>query len=50
MALSWVLHENKVTTALIGASTPEQILENIESLNNLTFTSEELESIENILK
>ena len=50
MALSWVLRENKVTTALIGASTPEQILENIESLNNLTFTSEELESIENILK
>lgn len=50
MALSWVLRDNKVTTALIGASSAKQILENISFINNLTFSSEELEQIENALK
>lgn len=50
MALSWALREDKVTTVLIGASSPEQVTENIDFLNNLNFTSNELEKIENILK
>ena len=47
MALSWVLrnHENStcVTTALIGARNSKQILDCISSINNLEFSSEELE-------
>lgn len=50
MALSWALRENKVTTVLIGASNAAQIEENIKILENLSFTSEELNEIENILK
>ena len=50
MALSWALRENKVTTVLIGASNAAQIEENIKILENLSFTSEELNEIENVLK
>jgi L-glyceraldehyde 3-phosphate reductase len=50
MALAWVLRENKITTALIGASKASQIVENINTLNNLAFTKDELNAIENILK
>ncbi|MEE1025492.1 MAG: L-glyceraldehyde 3-phosphate reductase [Acutalibacteraceae bacterium] len=50
MALSWALRDNKVTTVLIGASNAAQIEENIKILENLSFTSEELNEIENVLK
>ena len=50
MALSWALRDNKVTTVLIGASNAAQIEENIKILDNLTFSYEELNEIENILK
>ncbi len=50
MALAWVLREGRVTSALIGASRVEQIEENIKSLDNLDFTAEELERIEEILR
>lgn len=50
MALSWVLREDKVTTVLIGASRKEQILDNIKIVDNLEFTADELQAIENILK
>lgn len=50
MALAWVLRENKITTALIGASKSSQIVENINTLNNLAFTKDELIEIEKILK
>jgi len=49
MALSWVLRDNKVTTVLIGASSAEQIKENIAFLDNLDFSENELENIEKIL-
>ncbi len=49
MALSWILRDGKVTSVLIGASRPEQILENIKALENTTFSKEELERIEGIL-
>ncbi|MHA7098109.1 L-glyceraldehyde 3-phosphate reductase [Priestia aryabhattai] len=50
MALAWVLREGRVTSALIGASKVSQIEDNVAALNNLTFTKEELEEIDYILK
>ncbi|MDQ0199235.1 L-glyceraldehyde 3-phosphate reductase [Neobacillus ginsengisoli] len=50
MALAWVLRSGKVTSALIGASRVSQIEENVAALSNLTFTKEELDRIEDILK
>jgi len=50
MALAWVLRDNRVTSALIGASRVEQIEENVAVLNNLQFTSQELAEIDAVLK
>ena len=50
MALAWVLRHRQVTSALIGASQISQIEDAVGTLKNLTFTSEELQMIENILK
>lgn len=49
MALCWVLRDEVVTSALIGASRPEQIVENAAALKNAGFTAEELSSIDAIL-
>lgn len=49
MALSWVLRENKVTTVLIGASKPEQIIENSQAVFKTEFSPDEINLIENIL-
>lgn len=46
MAISWVLRNNGITTALIGASKPEQIIDCVAALNNLEFTPEELTEID----
>lgn len=46
MALSWVLKDNAVTSVLIGASRPEQILINIKAIENTSFTDEELKLID----
>ena len=48
MALAWILKDGKVTSVLIGASRPEQILENIKALENITFSEEELCRIDEI--
>lgn len=45
MALSWVLSNPAVTTVLIGASRPEQIVENAECIRNIDFTPEEKAAI-----
>ncbi|GAE33094.1 L-glyceraldehyde 3-phosphate reductase [Halalkalibacter akibai] len=50
MALAWVLREGRVTSALIGASKVSQIEENVAALENLEFSNEELQRIEDILK
>lgn len=50
LALSWILRDGKVTSVLIGASRPEQILENIKALDNISFSAEELQEIEQILQ
>lgn len=50
MALSWVLKDEHVTSVLIGASRPEQILDNIKIVGHTSFTKEELDKIEEISK
>jgi L-glyceraldehyde 3-phosphate reductase len=49
MALAWVLRLPAVTTALIGASSPQQVKENVESLKAGPFSNEQLAQIESIL-
>ena len=46
LALQWVLRDEVVTSALIGASRPEQVLENIAALSFPALTSEELAEID----
>jgi L-glyceraldehyde 3-phosphate reductase len=46
MAIAWVLKEEKITTALIGASSSKQVLDSVGAINNLTFSTEELNSID----
>ncbi len=50
MALAWVLRDPVVTSALIGASRPEQVRENVAAVQNLSFAPEELEAIEQALR
>ena len=49
MALAWVLRNKSVTTALCGASQPEQIEDNVKVLSYLDFSSEELARIDHIV-
>lgn len=46
MALAWVLKDGVVTSVLIGASKPSQILDNIKALKNTSFTPAELAAID----
>ena len=46
LALAWVLRDPRVTSTLIGASSPEQVIENVATLDNLAFTAEELAEID----
>ena len=48
LALAWLLAQPVVTSVLIGASRPEQILDNIKAVENTTFTPDELEEMERI--
>ena len=50
MALAWVLRDGVVTSVLVGASKPEQILDNVGALRNTAFTEEELQRIDAIVK
>lgn len=50
MALAWVLRHTAITSVLIGASRVEQIDDAIGVLQNLSFSSAELQTIETILK
>jgi L-glyceraldehyde 3-phosphate reductase len=49
MAIAWVLRQPAVTSALIGASRPQQIDDAVGALQNLDFSFEELNAIESIL-
>ena len=46
MALAWILRDERVTSALVGASSVAQLDENLDALQNLAFTSAELASID----
>ena len=48
MALAWVLRDGGITTALIGASKPEQVTDCAGAIGNLTFTAAELAAIDAI--
>ncbi len=48
MALKWVLKDDDVTSVLIGASKPEQILENLKVLESAPFSAEELKKIDEL--
>jgi L-glyceraldehyde 3-phosphate reductase len=49
LALAWVLRHPQVTSALIGASRPEQVEEAVGSLARLSLSADELQAIEQIL-
>jgi len=49
MALAWILNRKQVTSVLIGASSVEQLEDNVATLKNLDFTRDELAYIDNIL-
>ncbi|WP_033826954.1 L-glyceraldehyde 3-phosphate reductase [Bacillus andreraoultii] len=49
MALAWVLRDGRMTSVLVGASKVKQIEDNVKTIENLDFTNEELEKIEQIL-
>jgi len=50
MAISWLLKDIRITSVLVGASSIEQLIDSIGALDNLKFSNEELNSIEQILK
>ena len=49
MALAWVLKDARVTSVIVGASSVRQLTDNLHTINNLSFTLEELKMIEEIL-
>ena len=49
MALAWVLRDKRITSALIGASSCQQITENVATLKKLDFSSNELAKIDKII-
>jgi len=50
MALAWLLHDERVTSVIIGASSVEQLKKNLLACHNKVFTAEELQLIDAILK
>ncbi|MBU3876434.1 aldo/keto reductase [Faecalicatena sp. AGMB00832] len=50
MSLAWILKDDEICSALIGASAPCQIRENLEIINNHSFSEEELRKIDEISK
>ena len=49
MAVAWTLRDPVVTSALIGASRPEQVIENVRALDHAGFTEDELDAIDKVL-
>ena len=48
MALAWILKDGYVTSVLVGASRPSQILDNIKAIENISFSEDELKEIDSI--
>ena len=49
MALSWVLRDGIVTSVLVGASRPGQVLDDIRAIQNIEFSQEELTKIDSVI-
>jgi L-glyceraldehyde 3-phosphate reductase len=49
MALAWLLKDKRITSVLIGASSVEQLSNNLAALNNVQFSADELSAIEEVL-
>jgi L-glyceraldehyde 3-phosphate reductase len=49
MALSWILRDKRITSVLIGASSVDQLLNSMACLDNIDFSSQELQDIDLIL-
>ena len=49
MALAWILRDGDITSVLIGASRPSQILDNVGMIDNTVFSAEERQRIDEIL-
>ncbi|MEA3327615.1 MAG: L-glyceraldehyde 3-phosphate reductase [Chloroflexota bacterium] len=47
MAITWILRDKRVVSVLMGASSPEQVEENVNAIHNLDFSRKELEEIDN---
>ena len=50
LALAWALRDPRVTSLVIGASSPRQLEQNVAALDNLVFTDDELSTIDKILE
>ena len=50
MALAWILKDDMVTSVIVGVSSTAQLEKNLKAISNTTFSSEELQEIENICK
>ncbi|MFI0966276.1 L-glyceraldehyde 3-phosphate reductase [Streptomyces sp. NPDC021080] len=50
LALAWVLRGGRVTSALVGASSPRQLEDSVEAIDNLDFTEDELAGIDAVTK
>jgi len=50
MALAWVLKDERITSVILGASKPQQVVSGIEAIKNYHFTKKELKKIDSILE
>ncbi len=50
MALAWVLKDSRITSVILGASKPQQVLDAIDAIKNYNFSKKELKRIEKILE
>lgn len=50
MALAWVLKDRRITSVIIGASKPEQVLDSVQSIRNYNFSEDELKKVDEILQ
>lgn len=50
MAIAWVLKDERITSVILGASKPKQVIDAIGAIKNYSFSKEELERIDSILK
>ena len=49
MALAWLLKDSRVTSVIVGASSVQQLADNLKALQNTTFSAEELREIDEII-